>query len=111
MTRNLTRWLRFLFMFYLLFTVAIAYFVYDGTLPWTEDLMATSVSHVVTLLGIALMLKQYKLGFYVICLASLCGIGYNYFCSELDFLSASIGMLYVPIITALFLRSNWHIMK
>ncbi|MBQ6713670.1 MAG: hypothetical protein IJN28_07790 [Selenomonadales bacterium] len=111
MTRNLTRWLRFLFMFYLLFSGAIAYFVYDGTLPWTDDLMATSVSHVVTLLGILLMLKQYKLGFYIICLASLGGIGYNYFYSQMDFLSASIGMLYVPVITALFLRSNWHIMK
>ena len=111
MSRNLTRWLRFLFMFYLLFTIAIAYFVYNGTLPWTDDLMATSVSHVVTLVGIMLMRKQYKLGFYIICLASLVGIGYNYFFSKMDFLSASIGMLYVPIITALFLKSNWHIMK
>ncbi len=111
MTRNLTRWLRFLFMFYLLFSGAIAYFVYDGTLPWTDDLMATSISHVITLLGILLMLKQYKLGFYIICLASLVGIGYNYFYSQMDFLSASIGMLYVPVITALFLRSNWHNMK
>lgn len=111
MTRNLTRWLRFLFMFYLLFSVALAYFVYNGTLPWTDDLMATSVSHITTLLGIALMRKQYKVGFYIICLASLGGIIYNYFCSELDFLSASIGMLYVPIITAFFLKGNWHIMK
>ncbi len=111
MTRNLTRWLRFLFMFYLLFGAAIAYFIYDGTLPWTDDLMATSISHAVTLIGIMLMLKQYKLGFYLICLASLGGIGYNHLCSEADFLSASIGMLYVPVITALFLKSNWHIMK
>lgn len=110
MTRNLTRWLRFLLMFYLLFSGAIAYLVFDGTLPWTGDIISAAGAHIVTLLGVILLLKQYKLGFYLICLASLGGIIYNYLYAA-DFLASSIGLLYVPIITAFFLKSNWHILR
>ena len=73
--------------------------------------MSAAASHIVTLIGIILLLKQFKLGYYLICLASIGGIAYNYFYSAADFFSSSIGMLYVPVITALFLKSNWHIMR
>jgi len=97
-------------MFYLLFSGAIAYLVFDGTLPWTGDIISAAGAHIVTLLGVILLLKEYKLGFYLICLASLGGIIYNYLYAA-DFLASSIGLLYVPIITAFFLRSNWHILR
>lgn len=111
MTRNLTRWLRFLLMFYLLFLAASIYFVVDGTLPWSRDLQAVFASEIATLLGVFILLKGRKLGFYIICLATICAIAYNYIYGTADFLTSSLSMLYVPVITGLFLKSNWHILK
>lgn len=111
MTRNLTRWLRFLLMFYLLFIAASVYFVCDGTIPYSRDLMAVFASEIVTLLGVVILLKGRRLGFYFICLATIGAIGYNYIYGTADFVTSSLSMLYVPIITALFLKSCWHNLK
>lgn len=111
MTRNLTRWLRFLLMFYLLFIAASAYFLYDGTIPYSRDLMAVFASEIITLLGVIVLLKGRKLGFCLICLATIGAIAYNYIYGTADFVTSSISMLYVPVITALFLKSCWRNLK